>query len=306
MPVDTYRTQSRGGRGVNAQNLKEEDFVKSLTIASTHDHMLFFTDMGKVHHRKGYQIPEAGRTARGTAIVNVLPLDPGESVTAMVITREFDENEFLMMVTSQGTVKRIPFIALKTNRKGGIRALTLNEGDHLINVIRTTGNDNILLATANGMAICFNENDVRPMGRDAAGVRGIMLTGDDYVVGAEKAEEGKTLLTVTVNGYGKRTELSEYLRTGPDGEKIAQGRGGKGLKNYNITAKTGIVAGCRVVADNDDVMLIENGGVIIRIPASSINIYKRDVQGVIVMRIEEGNKVVSLERVENIEEEAAQ
>ena len=304
MPVDTYRTQSRGGRGVNAQNLKEEDYVKSLTIASTHDHILFFTDQGKVHHRKGYQIPEAGRTARGTAIVNVLPLDPGEAVTAMVITREFHENEYLMMVTAMGTVKRIPFIALKTNRKGGIRALTLNEGDHLINVIRTEGDDNILLATAQGMAICFNENDVRPMGRDAAGVRGIMLTGDDYVVGAEKAEEGKTLLTVTVNGYGKRTELTEYLRTGPNGEKVAQGRGGKGLKNYNITPKTGNVAGCRVVADNDDVMLIENGGVIIRIPASSINIYKRDVQGVIVMRIEEGNQVVSLERVEAIEEAA--
>jgi len=302
MPVDTYRTQSRGGRGVNAQNLKDEDYVKSLNIASTHDHMLFFTDMGRVHHRKGYQIPEAGRTARGTAIVNVLPLEPGESVTAMVITREFHENEFLMMVTRKGTVKRIPFISLKTNRKGGIRAITLEEGDHLINVIRTTGDDNILLATANGMAICFNENDVRPMGRDAAGVRGIMLTSDDFVVGAEKAEEGKTLLTVTVNGYGKRTELTEYLRTGPNGEKVAQGRGGKGLKNYNITPKTGNVAGCRVVADNDDVMLIENGGVIIRIPASSINIYKRDVQGVIVMRIEEGNQVVSLERVENMEE----
>ena len=304
MPVDTYRTQSRGGRGVNAQNLKEEDYVKSLIIASTHDHMLFFTDQGKVHHRKGYQIPEAGRTARGTAIVNVLPLEPGENVTAVVTTREFHEDEYLMMVTAQGTVKRIPFIALKTNRKGGIRALTLNEGDHLINVIRTNGDDNILLATAQGMAICFNENDVRPMGRDAAGVRGIMLTGDDIVVGAEKAEEGKTLLTVTENGFGKRTELNEYLRTGPDGEKIPQGRGGKGLKNYNITPKTGNVAGCRVVADNDDVMLIENGGVIIRIPASSINIYKRDVMGVIVMRIEEGNKVVSLERVENIEEDA--
>ena len=303
MPVDTYRTQSRGGRGVNAQNLKEEDYVKSLTIASTHDHMLFFTDQGKVHHRKGYQIPEAGRTARGTAIVNVLPLDPGEAVTAMVITREFHEDEFLMMVTAQGTVKRIPFIALKTNRKGGIRALTLNEGDHLINVIRTTGDDNILLATAQGMAICFNENDVRPMGRDAAGVRGISLSDGDIVVGAEKAEEGKTLLTVTENGFGKRTELTEYLRTGPNGEKIPQGRGGKGLKNYNITPKTGNVAGCRVVGENDDVMLIENGGVIIRIPASSINIYKRDVMGVIVMRIEEGNKVVSLERVENIEEE---
>ena len=303
MPVDTYRTQSRGGRGVNAQNLKEEDFVKSLTIASTHDYMLFFTDLGRVHLRKGYQIPEAGRTARGTAIVNVLPLEPGESVTAMVITREFDDNEFLMMVTRKGTVKRIPFIALKTNRKSGIRAITLDEDDHLINVIRTNGNDNILLATAQGMAICFNENDVRPMGRDAAGVRGIMLTGDDYVVGAEKAEEGKTLLTVTVNGYGKRTELSEYLRTGANGEKCAQSRGGKGLKNYNITPKTGNVAGCRVVSDSDDVMLIENGGVIIRIPASSINVYKRDVQGVIVMRIEEGNQVVSLERVEKVDEE---
>jgi len=304
MPVDTYRTQGRGGRGVSAQNLKEEDYVKSLNIASTHDHMLFFTDKGRVHHRKGYQIPEAGRTARGTAIVNVLPLEPGESVTAMVITREFDENEFLMMCTSKGTVKRIPFISLKTNRKGGIRAITLEEGDQLINVIRTQGNDNIILATNQGMAICFNENDVRPMGRDAAGVRGIMLTNEDYVVGAERYEEGKTLLTITENGFGKRTGLVEYLRTGPDGEKIAQGRGGKGLKNYNITAKTGPVAGCRVVGETDDIMVIENGGVIIRTPVSAINIYKRDVQGVIVMRIEEGNKVVSIERVENIEEAA--
>ena len=302
MPVDTYRTQSRGGRGVNAQNLKEEDYVKSLNIASTHDHILFFTDNGKVHHRKGYQIPEAGRTARGTAIVNVLPLDPGESVTAMVITREFDENEFLVMVTRNGTVKRIPFVSLKTNRKGGIRAITLDENDHLINVIRTNGSDNIILATREGMAICFSETDVRPMGRDAAGVRGITLTGSDFVVGAEKAEAGKTLLTVTENGFGKRTELSEYLRTGPDGEKTAQSRGGKGLKNYNITPKTGFVAGCRVVGDNDDVMLIETGGVIIRIPASSINVYKRDVQGVIVMRIEEGSQVVALERVENLAE----
>ena len=306
MPVDTYRTQARGGRGVNAQNLKEEDYVKSLTIASTHDHILFFTDNGKVHHRKGYQIPEAGRTARGTAMVNVLPLDPGESVTAMVITREFDENEYLMMVTKMGTVKRIPFIALKTNRKGGIRALTLEEGDQLINVIRTTGNDNIILATQEGMAICFNENDVRPMGRDAMGVRGILLGKNDVVIGAEKAEEGKTLLTVTQRGYGKRTELAEYLRTGPNGEKQAQGRGGKGLTNYNITPKTGLVAGCRVVGEEDDVMLIENGGVIIRIPASSINVYKRDVQGVIVMRIEEGNQVVSVERVAAEEAEETQ
>ena len=305
MPVDTYRTQSRGGRGVNAQNLKEEDYVKSLNIASTHDYILFFTDMGKVHLRKGYQIPEAGRTARGTAIVNVLPLDAGENVTAMVVTREFNDNEFLLMATQKGVVKRLPFITLKTNRKGGIRALTLEEDDHLINVLRTNGSDNIILATAQGMAICFNESDVRCMGRDAAGVRGISLNEGDFVVGAEKVEEGKTLLTVTENGYGKRTELAEYLRTGPDGEKVPQSRGGKGLKNYNITSKTGNIAGCRVVGDKDDVMLIENGGVIIRIPASSINVYKRDTQGVIVMRIDEGNKVVSIERVEQEEEEPA-
>ena len=305
MPADTYRTQSRGGRGVSAQNLKDEDYVKSLNIASTHDHILFFTDTGRVHHRKGYQIPESGRTARGTAIVNILPIEQGESVTAMVVTREYYEDEFLMMVTRQGTVKRIPFTALQTNRKGGIRALTLDEGDHLINVIRTNGNDNIILATRNGMAICFNENDVRPMGRDAMGVKGITLTGDDAVIGAQKAEEGKTLLTVTERGFGKRTELAEYLRTGPGGEKIAQGRGGKGLKNYNITAKTGYIAGCCLVGENDDVMLIESGGVIIRTPASSINVYKRDVQGVIVMRIEEGNQVVSVEAVEN-DEPAAQ
>ncbi len=303
MPVDIYRTQARGGRGVNAQNLKEEDYVKSLNIASTHDHILFFTDNGRVHLRKGYQIPEAGRTARGTAIINILPLEPGESVTAMVITREFHEDEFLMMCTKNGTVKRIPFIALKTNRKGGIRALTLDEGDQLINVIRTNGNDNIILATRQGMAICFNENDVRPMGRDAMGVKGIALSDGDCVIGAEKAEEGKTLLTVTENGYGKRTELGEYLRTGPDGEKQPQQRGGKGLKNYNITAKTGAIAGCRVVSDTDDVMLIESSGVIIRIPANTINIYKRDVQGVIVMRIEEENRLVSMERVENMETE---
>ena len=305
MPVDTYRTQGRGGRGVNAQNLKEEDYVKSLLVASTHDHVLFFTDLGRVHHRKGYQIPEASRTARGTAMVNILPLEPGETVTAMVVTREFHEDEFLMMITRKGTVKRIPFIALATRRKTGIRAITLEEGDHLINVIRTGGDDNIILATAQGMAICFNENDVRPMGRDAAGVRGILLSNDDYVIGAEKAEEGKTLLTVTQKGYGKRTELVEYLRTGPNGEKIAQGRGGKGLKNYNITPKTGLVAGCRVVDEQDDVMLIENGGVIIRVPASQINIYKRDVQGVIVMRVEEGNQLVALERIEKTEETEA-
>ena len=236
-------------------------------------------------------------------MINILPLEQDETVTAMVITREFNENEYLMMVTRKGTVKRIPFIALNTRRRTGIRAITLDEGDQLINVIRTNGDDNMILATAQGMAICFNENDVRPMGRDAAGVRGISLAAGDCVIGAVKAEEGTTLLTVTENGYGKRTELNEYLRTGPEGTKIPQSRGGKGLKNYNITEKTGNVAGCCLVSDTDDVMLIENGGVIIRVPASSINIYKRDVMGVIIMRIESGNKLVSIERVEAEEEE---
>ena len=303
MPVDIYRTQSRGGRGVNAQNLKDEDYVASLHIASTHDHILFFTDKGRVHHRKGYQIPEAGRTARGTAIVNVLPLEQGEAVTATVITREFYEDEYLVMCTRNGTVKRLPFLSLKTNRKGGIRAITLDEGDQLVNVIRTGGNDNIILATRNGMAICFNENDVRPMGRDAVGVRGISLTGDDYVIGAQKAQEGTTLLTVTAKGFGKRTELSEYLRTGPGGEKVAQSRGGKGLKNYNITPKTGPIAGCCLVSEQDDVMLIENSGVIIRIPANTINVYKRDVQGVIVMRVEGGNEIMAIQQVVGEESE---
>ncbi len=303
MPVETYRTQGRGGRGVNAQNLKEEDYVKSLNIASTHDHILFFTDLGRVHHRKGYQIPEAGRTARGTAMVNILPLEPEEAVTAMVVTRQFHPDEFLVMVTRNGTVKRIPFASLATNRKTGIRAITLDEGDHLINVLRTNGEDNLVLATADGMAICFNETDVRPMGRDAMGVRGISLEPGDYVVGAGKFEPEKTLLTVTENGYGKRTELTEYLRTGPDGERTPQSRGGKGLKNYNITQKTGRVAGCKVVGEDEDVMLIENGGVMIRIPVSQINIYRRQVQGVIVMRIEPGNQLVAVESVPKAEEE---
>ena len=305
LAADTYRTQHRGGRGVSGQSLKEEDWVKTLFVASSHDLLLFFTNQGRVISRKGYRIPEASRTARGTAAVNILPLKEGEKISAMVLTPGFSDDEYLVMVTRKGTVKRIPFIALSTRRKTGIRAITLDEGDHLINVMRTNGNDNIVLATANGMAICFNEQDVRPMGRDASGVRGITLTEDDYVIGAEKAEEGKTLLTVTENGFGKRTELKEYLRTGPDGEKIPQSRGGKGLKNYNITPKTGKVAGCRVVDDKDDVMLIENGGVIIRVPAADINVYKRDVQGVIIMRIEEGNKLVSIERVTPEEEPEA-
>ena len=301
MPASTYRTQRRGGRGVNAQNLKEEDYVRSMVTASTHDYLLFFTSTGKVHRRKGYRIPEAGRTARGTAIVNILPLEPGEQVTAMLATREFGEDSYLFMVTRNGTVKRLVMESIHTARKAGIRALTLEEGDKLISVLKTNGSDQILICTKDGMALCCDENDVRPMGRDAQGVRGIRLEDGDRVVGAELYQEGKQLLAVTENGYGKRTNVEEYLRTGEDGTRQPQKRGGKGLKAYNLTEKTGPIAGVRVVCDDDDVMLIEDGGVMIRMAASDINIYKRDTQGVIVMRIDEGNRVIALERVEKEE-----
>ena len=306
MPVDTYRSQRRGGRGVSGQNLKQEDYVKNIFVASTHDTILFFTDTGRVHRRKGYLIPEASRTARGTAIVNVLPLEPEEKVTAMLLTRDFSDAEYLMMVTRNGTVKRLTMGAIDTNRKGGIRALNLEEGDHLISVMKTTGRDNILLATAGGMAICFAETDVRTMGREATGVRGITLAPGDFVVGAERAEEGKCLLTVTAKGFGKRTELGEYLRLGENGARQPQSRGGKGLKNYNITPKTGNVIGCRVVGEGDDVMLIESGGVIIRMPVSDINVYRRDTQGVILMRVEEDSQVIGVERIDGQDSEEAQ
>ena len=293
MPVDAYRVQRRGGRGVSGQNLKEEDYVKNLFIASTHDYVLFFTNRGRVHRRKGYLIPEAGRTARGTNIVNILPLEPEERVTAMLLTRDFPDNEYLAMVTRGGTVKRLQLSAVYTARKAGIRVLSLDEGDELIGVMRTTGRDNLLIATRNGMAICFAETDVRPMGRDAAGVRGIRLGEGDSVIGAAVAQEGKTLLTVTENGYGKRTPVESYLR----GEEL-QSRGGKGMRNYRLTDKTGPVAGAAVVSDTDDIMLIESGGVILRTPVKNINIYGRDTQGVILMRVEAGNRLIAVQRVE--------
>ena len=299
LPVDTYRTQRRGGRGVSGQSLKEEDYVKNLFIASTHDYVLFFTNTGRVHRKKGYLIPETGRTARGTNIVNILPLEQGERVTAMLLTREFTDNEYLMMVTRGGTVKRIRLDALYTARKAGIRALSLDDGDELIAVLKTNGSDNILLATRQGMAICFAETDVRPMGRDAAGVRGIRLDDGDEVVSAAVAAESKSLLTVTENGYGKRTAVEAYLR-GED--RQPQTRGGKGLRNYRLTGKTGLVAGAAIVDDTNDVMLIESGGVVLRTPAASINLYGRDTQGVILMRIEEGNRVIGVEAISNTEE----
>ncbi len=304
VPASTYRSQKRGGRGVTGQTLKEEDFVEGVFAASTHDYILFFTNLGKVHRRKGYQIPEAGRTARGTNLVNILPFEPGEKVTAGLTVHEFDEDH-LVLVTKNGTVKRLELSSLNTARKAGIRALTLSDGDELIAVMKTDGHQNIMLASKNGMAICFDENDVRVMGRDAAGVRGMMLDADDEIVGAGIAAEGKQLLSVTEFGYGKRTAIEEYMRLGEDGRRHVQQRGGKGLKNYNLTAKTGALAGVAIVDDTDDVMLIESGGVLIRMAAADINVYKRDTQGVILMRVEQGNRVISIEPLAREEDAAA-
>ena len=305
VPASTYRSQKRGGRGVTGMTTKEEDFVEGVFTASTHDYILFFTNLGKMHRRKGYQIPEAGRTAKGTNLVNILPFEPGEKVTAGITVHEFDE-DYLVFVTRNGTVKRLELASLNTARKAGIRALTLSEGDELIAVMKTDGKQNILLASANGMVICFNENDVRVMGRDAAGVRGMMLDAGDYVVGAGIAAKGKQLLSVTEYGYGKRTEIEAYLRLGEDGQRRPQNRGGKGLKGYNITAKTGRIAGVAIVDDADDIMLIENGGVLIRMAAADINIYGRDTQGVILMRLEAGSRVISVDRVDREPEEPAE
>ena len=304
VPASTYRSQKRGGRGVTGMTTKEEDFVEGVFTASTHDYILFFTNLGKVHRRKGYQIPEAGRTAKGTNLVNILPFEPGEKVTAGITVHEFDE-DYLVFVTKNGTVKRLELASLNTARKAGIRALTLSEGDELIAVMKTDGKQDIMLASADGMAICFNENDVRVMGRDAAGVRGMAQDAGDSIVGAGIAAKGKQLLSVTEYGYGKRTDIEEYMRLGDDGVRRPQQRGGKGLKNYNITAKTGRIAGVAIVDDEDDVMLIENGGVLIRMAAADINVYKRDTQGVILMRVEAGNRVISVDRVDREPEETA-
>ena len=304
MPVTEYRAQKRGGRGVHAANLKEEDFVKDIFAASTHDYILFFTNVGKVHRKKGYQIPEAGRTARGTAMINVLPLESGEFVTAGVTLREFKEDEYLVLVTRKGIVKRLALADLNTARKAGIRAITMDEDDALISVMRTSGTDKVILASRKGMAILFKEEDIRCMGRNAYGVRGINLAEDDEVVGAGIFEAGKTLLSVTENGYGKRTELAAFLKPDETGERtLPQLRGGKGMVAYGLTDKTGLVAGVRVVGEDEDVMMIENSGVVIRMPVSDINIYGRSTQGVRVMRLDEGSSVISIEKVTREEAE---
>ena len=293
-PADEYSAQKRGGRGVRGMSTREEDYVEGLFTASTHDYILYFTNRGRVHRKKGYLIPEAGRSARGTNIVNVLPLEEGERVTAGIAVRSLeDETAFLMFITRSGTVKRVPLTALNTARKAGIRALTLEDGDELIEVRLTDGRQNIILATHDGMAICFDENDVRCMGRDAVGVRGIKLREGDYVVGAARAHAGKTLLSITENGYGKRTAVEEFLR----GSEV-QKRGGFGMKGYSVTEKTGKVVAVKVVDGDEDVMLVSDDGIIIRMAVSDINVYGRSAQGVRVMRLDEGVKVISIARAQ--------
>ncbi len=302
-----YTAQKRGGKGVKAMSTREEDFVDTLFTASTHDVILFFTSLGRVYKKKGYMIPEAGRTARGTNIVNILPLQPEEKVSAMIrIPHSVDETEnsgYIMFVTKNGTVKRMDVNELSHIRTGGIRAITLDEDDALLSVLHTDGKNLVLIATHDGMAICFDENDVRPMGRTAAGVRGIKLREGDFCVGAAIATQEDVLLSVTENGYGKRTPVSEYLRGGDGEEKTAQNRGGMGLKNYNVTEKTGSVAGVKIVTDNDDVMVISDDGTIIRMPVSDISTYKRDTQGVKLMKIGENTRVISIAVMEREDEE---
>ena len=307
MPVSTYRAQKRGGKGISAQSLREEDYVDTLFTASSHDNILFFTSSGRVYKKKGYQIPEASRTAKGTHLNNIFQFEPGEKVTTMIHGRDYDENGYLFMVTKNGTVKRTEKSAFRNIRAVGLRVLTLDEGDELITVLETDGQENILIATHDGQAICFRESDVRPMGRTAMGVRGIKLRAGDYVIGGVLAKLGTMLLAITENGYGKRTPIEEYIRS--SGEP--QHRGGFGLRGYQITEKTGKAAGVKVVQEDDDILIISDDGTIIRMAAADVNVYSRTAQGVRVMRVSEGTKVISLARVpqeedKNQTEEAAE
>ena len=293
MPVSTYRAQKRGGKGISAQSLREEDYVDTLFTASSHDNILFFTSSGRVYKKKGYQIPEASRTAKGTHLNNIFQFEPGEKVTTMIHGRDYDENGYLFMVTKNGTVKRTEKSAFRNIRAVGLRVLTLDEGDELITVLETDGQENILIATHDGQAICFRESDVRPMGRTAMGVRGIKLRAGDYVIGGALAKLGSMLLAITENGYGKRTPIEEYIRSGGE----PQHRGGFGLRGYQITEKTGKAAGVKVVQEDDDILIISDDGTIIRMAAADVNVYSRTAQGVRVMRVSEGTKVISLARV---------
>ena len=287
-PVSEYTAQSKGGMGKKGITTREEDTVVDVFTASTHDFILFFTDTGKVYRKKGYQIPESGKTAKGTNLINILQIEQGERVQTMLHFREMgNDHLYLMMVTRNGTVKRLPVETLKNLRNNGIRALTMDEGDELVSVRETDGNQKILIATHDGMAVVFDENDVRPMGRTAVGVRGIKLRDGDYVVGAARAQEGKSVLTITEKGYGKRTPVEEYRITN---------RGGLGIKNYQITEKTGKIVGVKVVDGSEDLLLVTQSGILIRTPVENIKeTANRATQGVIVMRFkEEGDQVISM------------
>ena len=301
VPVDEYTAQKRGGKGVRAATLRDEDYVDTVFTASTHDYILFFTNRGRCYRKKGYLIPEAGRTARGVNIVNFIQVEKDEKVNAMLHVREMDDDSFLVFATRSGTVKRMPLSALRNIRTSGIRALTLDEGDELINVMRTDGSRNILMATHNGQAICFAETDVRPMGREAVGVRGIRLKDGDWVVGAEIEQPDAGVLSITENGYGKRTPAADYIRGGEE----PQHRGGSGMKNYNITDKTGPVAAVKVVYDTDDVLVVSDDGVIIRMEAAGISELGRATQGVRIMRLSEGARVISVALTDRAESEDA-
>ena len=293
-PVSEYAAQSKGGMGKKGITTREEDVVEEVFTASTHDYILFFTDTGKVYRKKGYQIPESGKTAKGTNIINILQVEQGERVQAMIHTRSIeDDGRFLFMVTRNGTVKRLPANTLKNLRNNGIRALRMDEGDRLITVRETDGGQKILIATHDGLAVCFDETDVRPMGRDAMGVRGIRLREGDYVVAAARAKPGCEVLSITERGYGKRTPVEEYRITN---------RGGIGIKNYMITDKTGAVVGIKVVDGSEDLLLMTQSGILIRTHVDSIRMAGRATQGVIVMRFkEEGDRVISMALTEREE-----
>jgi DNA gyrase subunit A len=297
-PVSEYAAQSKGGMGKKGITTRDEDYVVDVFTSSTHDYMLFFTDTGKVYRKKGYQIPESGKAAKGTNIVNILQVEQGEKIQTMIHTSSIeDDGRFLFMVTKNGTVKRLPASTLKNLRNNGIRALRLDEGDALISVLETDGAQNILIATHDGQAVCFDENDVRAMGREAVGVRGIKLRDGDYVVGAGVAKPGRTVLAITEKGYGKRTPVEEYRITN---------RGGLGIRNYMVTDKTGPVVGIKMVDGTEDLLLVTQSGILIRTHVDAIRMAGRATQGVIVMRFkEEGDQVIALALADR-EEEAEQ
>ena len=291
MPADTYKSQRRGGKGITGISTRADDFVTEIFTASTHDTILFFSNKGKLYRLRGYEIPEAGRTAKGTAIVNLLSLDPGEKITAVIPISNFAEGKYLLMATQKGFIKKTALTEYNSARKTGLQAITLKEEDELIAVRLTDGQDNVVLVTEDGMSITFSEQDVRPMGRTAQGVIGIKLGDGDKVIGMESIIEGAnaTLLAITEHGFGKRTDLDEYR---------VQNRGGRGVITYKVTQKTGKLVGIRVTDDSNDIMMITDTGTIIRISVKDVSVLGRSTQGVTLMRTNDGGKVVSIELVE--------